>query len=381
MTELSGTVKASFEPVYDAVANQLLQGTEVGLSLVVDVDGERVVDLWGGHRDVESTQPWQRDSITNVWSITKCVTSLAALLLVDAGELDVYAPVARYWPEFASNDKQHIEVRHLLSHTSGVSGLEHPARLEDLYDVRAAAARLAAQSPWWRPGSASGYHVLTYGHLIGELVQRLTGLSLRQFVAHHIASPLGADFQLGLRDVDVDRVADIVAPTVDFDVTTLDRDSVAYKTFTGPSLHAAAANTPAWRAAELGAANGHGNAQSLARVLSPIALAGHGIHGRLLKPDTLDLIFDEQSRGQDLVNGLHLRWGIGYALPDPHTLGWIPPGRVAFWGGWGGSIAIMDLDRRVTITYVMNKMGTDILGSSRAAQYVAAVYDALGVGD
>jgi CubicO group peptidase (beta-lactamase class C family) len=380
MTQLSGTVSASFEPVYDVVNEQLLQGSELGLSLVVDVDGELVVDLWGGYRDRARTLPWQRNSITNVWSLTKCVTSLAALLLVDAGELDVYAPVARYWPEFASNGKQHVEVRHLLSHTSGVSGLDHPARLDDLYDVRAAAARMAAQSPWWPPGSASGYHVLNYGHLIGELVYRLTGSSLREFVDQHIVHPSGADFQIGLRDHDVDRVADVVAPVVDFDATTLDSDSVAYKTFTGPPFSAAAANTGAWRAAELGAANGHGNAQSLAQVLSPIARGGTGVHGRFFKAATSDVIFDQQSAGQDLVNGLHVRWGIGFALPDPRTLAWIPPGRVAFWGGWGGSMAIMDLDRRVTLTYVMNNMGADVLGSHRAASYTTAVYDALLAG-
>jgi CubicO group peptidase (beta-lactamase class C family) len=381
MTELNGTVSASFEPVRDVVADQLRSGTEVGLSLVVDIDGQQVVNLWGGHRDVARTQPWQRDTITNVWSITKTVTSLAALLLVDAGELDPYAPVARYWPEFAVNGKQHVEVRHLLSHTSGVSGLDHPARLKDLYDVRAAAARMAAQAPWWRPGSASGYHVLSYGHLVGELVCRLTGLSLRHFVHQHIVAPLGADFQIGLRDADVQRVANVIAPTLDFDPSTLDHDTVAYKTFTGPSFSAAAANTPAWRAADLGAANGHGNARSVAQLLAPIARAGASAHGQLLKPGTIGLIFDEQSSGADLVNGLHVRWGIGYALPDRRTLSWIPDGRIAFWGGWGGSMVIMDLDRRMTISYVMNSMGADILGSQRAAAYTTAIYRALGAGD
>ncbi|MFD0023048.1 serine hydrolase domain-containing protein [Streptomyces sp. NPDC058382] len=381
MTELNGTVGSTFEPVHDVVAAQLRSGAEVGLSLVVDVDGQRVVDLWGGHRDAARTQPWRRDTVTNVWSITKTVTSLAALLLVDAGELDVYSPVARYWPEFAANGKEHLEVRHLLSHTSGVSGLDRPARLEDLYDVRAAAARMAAQRPWWEPGTASGYHVLNYGHLVGELVHRLTGLSLRDFVDQNIAQPLGADFRIGLRDADVGRVADIIPPAPDFDPTALGHDSAAYKTFTGPSFSADAANTAAWRAADLGAANGHGNALSVAKILAPLARAGASDRGQLLSPGTIGLVFAEQSNGTDLVNGLHLRWGIGYALPDPRTLPWIPDGRIAFWGGWGGSMAIMDLDRRMTISYVMNRMGADILGSQRAAAYTTAVYRALGTGN
>jgi CubicO group peptidase (beta-lactamase class C family) len=377
MTELHGSVNAPFEPVRDAVEKQLRAGTEVGLSLAVDVDGERVVNLWGGHRDAARTQPWQADTVTNVWSITKTVTSLAALMLVDAGELDVYAPVARYWPEFAANGKQHVEVRHLLSHTSGVSGLDRPARLEDLYDTRAAAARMAFQAPWWEPGSASGYHLLSYGHLVGELVRRLTGLSLREFIHQHIAGPLGADFQVGLREADTGRAADVVTPASAFDPAALDHDSVVYKTLTGPSFSAEAANTRAWRAADLGAANGHGNALSVAQVLAPVSRAGAAGRGQLLKPATIDLIFDQQAAGTDLVNGLHLRWGIGYALPDRRTFSWIPDGRIAFWGGWGGSMAIMDLDRRTTIAYVMNNMGADILGSERAAAYVTAVYQAL----
>ncbi|WP_040799235.1 EstA family serine hydrolase [Nocardia higoensis] len=380
MIELNGTVGAAFEPVRDAVAEQLRSGAEVGLSLVVDVDGEKVVDLWGGHRDAARTQPWQRDTITDLWSITKTVTSLAALLLVDAGELDVYAPVARYWPEFAVNGKQDVQVRHLLSHTSGVSGLDRPAQLEDLYDQRATAARLAAQAPWWRPGSASGYHVLNYGHLVGELVYRLSGLSLREFVHEHIAGPLGSDFRIGVSGADLARVADVIVPELEFDVEALDHDTVAYQTFTGPAFSAAAANTPAWRAADLGAANGHGNARSVAEILAPLARAGAHASGTLLKPGTIDLIFDQQSCGVDLVNGLHLRWGIGFALPDRRTASWIPDGRIAFWGGWGGSMAIVDLDRRTTISYVMNNMGPDILGSPRAATYLTAVYRALDTG-
>ncbi len=375
MSSLQGFTDASFEPVRQAVQEQLDLGTEAGLSLAVDVDGERVVDLWGGHRDAAGTQPWERDTVVNVWSITKTVPSLAALMLVDAGELDVHAPVARYWPEFAAAGKQDVEVRHLLSHTSGVSGLDRPAVLEDLYDVRGAAARMAAQAPWWRPGSASGYHLLTYGHLIGELVHRLTGLPLRDFVEREIAAPLKADFQIGLRSTDSARVADIITPTVDVDFSALDHESVAYKTFTGPGFSADAANTAAWRAADLGAANGHGTALSVAQILT--AITGTGSGTQLLRPETVELIFAEQVRGTDLVNGLHLRWGLGFALPDPRTLPWVPAGRVAFWGGWGGSMAIVDLDRRMTFTYVMNTMGADILGSERAAAYVRSTYQAL----
>ena len=377
-SDVHGHTDPAFDPVRAAVQQQLDLQAEVGVSVVVDVDGERVVDLWGGHRDEARTQPWTRDTVTNVWSITKTVTALSALLLVDAGELDVDAPVARYWPEFAAQGKADVLVRHLMSHMSGVSGLAQPGHLADLYDTRGAAARMARQAPWWAPGTASGYHVLNYGHLVGELVYRITGQSLRDFVQQRLSGPVAADFQIGLSDSDLDRVADAVAPTVEFDVELLDHAGPAYKTLTGPSVVGSDANTAAWRAAEIGAANGHGNARSVADVLAPISQGGHNAAERLLSPQTIDLILRRQSDGIDLVNGLPLRWGIGLALSDPRTLPWLPDGRVAFWGGWGGSMAIMDLDRRMTISYVMNNMGADLLGSDRAAAYVDAAYAAVG---
>jgi CubicO group peptidase (beta-lactamase class C family) len=304
---INGITASRFEPLREVLADQLRSGAELGLSLAVDVDGERVVDLWAGHRDGHREQPWERDTVTNVWSITKTVTTLAVLLLVDRGEIDVYAPVASYWPEFAARGKDDIEVRHLLSHTAGLSGLDRPVTLDDLYDTRGMADRLAAQEPWWAPGSASGYHVLTYGHLLGELVQRVSGMPLREFVAEHLVRPAGADFSIGLPTAARGRVTDVVPPPLDFDPEVLDHDSVAYRTFTGPAFTAAAANTTAWRSADLGAANGHGNAASVADVLAPVALGGETAGGRLLQDKTLELVFEEQSNGIDLVNGLHLR--------------------------------------------------------------------------
>jgi CubicO group peptidase (beta-lactamase class C family) len=377
MTELHGTSAPRFDAVRAALQHNLDSGEELGASLVVDIDGDRVVDLWGGHRDTARTVGWDEHTLTNVWSITKTVTSLAALILVDRGELDVHAPVARYWPEFAANGKQDVEVRHLLSHTSGVSGLDQPATLEDLYDTRRAAARMAAQAPWWQPGTASGYHLLNFGHLIGEVVHRITGRSLREFVAEEITAPLSADFRIGVGRDDLGRVADVVAPPP-LPPFTFVLDSPAAKTFAGPAAGAEAANTAAWRAADLGAANGHGNARSVARILSVLARGGEVDGVRLLGEKTIDLVFDVQADGIDLVNGLPLRWGIGYALPRRETLGWIPDGRICFWGGWGGSMAVADLDHRTTITYVMNKMAPGILGSDRSAAYFTAVYAALG---
>ncbi|CAL9569255.1 hypothetical protein SUDANB145_04788 [Streptomyces sp. enrichment culture] len=378
MTGVQGTHETRFDAVRAALQKNLDSGEELGASLVVDIDGERVVDLWGGFRDPARAVAWDEDTITNVWSVTKTVTSLAALMLVDSGDLDVHAPVARYWPEFAANGKRDVEIRHLLSHTSGVAGFDPPATVTDLYDPQEAAARLAAQAPWWPPGTASGYHVFTYGHLIGEVVRRVSGRTLKEFVAEEIAGPLAADFRIGAAERDRDRIAEVVPPPRSLPLREAPQeDSPAHKALNGPAVDAAVANTPQWRAADIGAANGHGNARSVARVLSVLSRGGEVDGIRLLGQKTIDTVLDVQADGTDLVNGLRLRWGTGYALPQPQTVPWIPDGRIAFWGGWGGSVIIMDLDRRMTISYVMNRMAPSILGSGRSAAYVRAVYDAL----
>ena len=374
---VEGTCAERYEPVRAALAAQLASGEELGASIVVNIDGETVVDIWGGFRDEAKTTPWTRDTITNVWSTTKTVTNLAALMLADRGQLDVYAPVARYWPEFAASGKQDIEVRHVLSHTAGVSGWEQPFSTEDMYDWDKSTSQLAAQAPWWEPGTASGYHALNQGHLVGEIIRRITGKSLKQFVAEEIAGPLGADFQIGAAERDWDRIADVVPPPpLPFDMDSIDPQSPAFKTMTGPVPDASAANTPGWRHADMGACNGHGNARSVARILSALALDGQVDGVRLLGPETIDLIFDEQSRGVDLVLGVPLRFGIGYGLPLLETIPYLPDERICFWGGWGGSIIAMDLDRRLTISYMMNKMGAGVIGSDRSEAYVRAIYGA-----
>jgi CubicO group peptidase (beta-lactamase class C family) len=376
-TEVKGTCSERFTGVRDALAERLASGDELGASIVINIDGQVVADMWGGYRDEARTVPWTEDTITNVWSTTKTITNLAALMLVDRGQLDVYSPVARYWPEFGANGKQDIEVRHLLSHTSGVSGWDQPFVTEDLYDWEKSTSQLASQAPWWEPGSASGYHALNQGHMVGELVRRITGKKLKQFVAEEIAGPLGADFQIGALERDWGRIAPVIPPPpLPFDMESIDPQSPAFKTMTGPVPDAAAANTPGWRHADMGALNGHGNARSVARIMSALALGGEVDGVRLLGQDAIDVIFDEQSRGVDLVLGVPLRFGIGYGLPLLETVPYVPDERICFWGGWGGSIIAMDLGRRMTISYMMNKMGPGVIGSDRSETYVTAIYAA-----
>ncbi len=377
MAEVSGTCDERFAPVRDALAEQL-ERDELGASIVLDIDGETVVDIWGGWCDSERRRPWERDTITNVWSTTKTVTNLAALMLVDRGLIDAYAPVADYWPEFAAGGKEAIEVRHILSHTSGVSGWDPPFAVQDMYDWASSTERLAAQAPWWEPGTASGYHANNQGHLVGEIVRRVTGLPLKRFVAEQIARPLGADFQIGAAERDWPRIAPVVPPPpLPIDLASLPPDSPMYKTFTGPVADAAYANTPAWRQADMGALNGHANARSVARIIKALSLGGTVDGTRLLSPETIDLIFDEQSHGTDLVLGVPLRFGIGFALPETETVPYVPQGRSCYWGGWGGSEIIADLDRRVTLAYMMNNMAPGIIGSDRSEAYVRAAYACL----
>jgi CubicO group peptidase (beta-lactamase class C family) len=370
-TPLGGTCSARFEPLRELFVAKLESGEDLGASLALNIDGEMVVDLWGGWADEARTVPWTEHTIANVFSTTKTMTALAALVLADRGELDLDANVAKYWPEFGVNGKAEIKIRHLLSHTSGVSGWEQPITLEDLYDWDKSTALLAAQAPWWEPGTASGYHALTYGHLVGEVIRRITGQRLGEFFAAHVAGPLGADFHIGLPLSEFHRVTNVVSPPPSpadpppFDPTQLDTGSVAFKTWTNPAMGQDYHRTERFRRADIGAANGHGNARSLALLQSAVACGGEVDGVRLLSPRTIDRIFEVQSDGIDLVIGAPYKFGIGYGL--------FPGGRVCGWGGTGGSTVIIDVDRRITFAYVMNKMAPAAVIARALAERVTEI--------
>ena len=373
-TALGGSCSARFDSMRELFAAKLESGEDLGASVAVNIDGEMVVDLWGGWADEARTVPWTENTITNVFSTTKTMTALAALTLVDRGELDLDANVAAYWPEFAARGKAGIKVRQLLSHTSGVSGWDQPVTIDDVYDFDKSTAMLAAQAPWWEPGTASGYHALTYGHLIGEVIRRITGQRLGEFFAAQIAGPLGADFHIGLAPSEFHRVSNVVPwPPQRTYPEGLDPNSPAFKTNTGPdlSMNLESCLTERWRRADIGAANGHGNACSVARLQSAVASGGEVDGVRLLSPKTIDRIFEVQSNGVDLVLGIPLKFGIGYGLlPIPNVLPFLPEGRLCLWGGAGGSLVIADVDRRTTFAYVMNKMRPDLINPHAEALIV-----------
>ena len=368
-------VKAAFEANFEPTDTVF----DEGASVAITIDGELVVDLWGGTatRDAGPSLPWERDTIINVWSTTKTVAALACLILADRGELDLYAPVATYWPEFAAEGKGDIRVRHVMSHTAGLSGWHQPITYEDLYDRHKAADLLAAQAPWWEAGTASGYHAITQGYLEGEIVQRITGQSLGEFVAKEITGPLGADFFIGTPPEADARVAHVIAPPPLPIPPDIDPDSVLFKTFTNPVLDATRSWDVAWRRSEIPAAGGHGNARSVAQIHTPMACGGEANGVRLLGKETIDAVFDEQCNGVDLVLGVPLRHGIGFGL-FVEGMPAVANARTCFWGGWGGSLAIVDLDARMSFSYVMNKMGEGTVGDTRGASLLAAAYESLG---
>jgi CubicO group peptidase (beta-lactamase class C family) len=375
MTTIGGTCDERFTAVKEAFTANLDNGLDVGASVAVISDGEMVVDLWGGFADEAKTTPWERDTIINVWSTTKTMTFLSALILADRGEIDFHAPVAKYWPEFAANGKAGIEVRHLMGHTAGLSGWQEPITVTDLEDWDKCTSLLAAQAPWWEPGTASGYHALTQGYLVGEVVRRVSGSSLGTFFAKEIAGPLGADFHIGTGPEYDDRIALVIPPVAGLP-PDLDPASVAARTFSNPPMRAEIAHSIGWRRCESPAANGHGNARSVARTQAVVSHGGELDGTRFLSEAGCRAIFEEQANGTDLVIQVPVRIGMGYGL-NGEAIPVSPNPNACFWGGWGGSIVVNDLDARLTVAYVMNKMGEGTVGDERGGGLVLAAYASL----
>jgi CubicO group peptidase (beta-lactamase class C family) len=365
--------------VKDAFAQNFARNGDVGASVAVTIDGELVVDMWGGHHDVDRTTPWERDTIINVWSTTKTMACLSALVLASRGLLDVDAPVEKYWPEFGAQGKADVRVRHLLSHTAGLPGWEVRLEPEDIYDWDKVTSLLADQAPWWMPGSKSGYHAISQGNLVGEVVRRVDGRSVGQFFAQEIAGPLGADFHIGLGPEHDDRVALVIpAPPVELvagESAGPNRGSIPYRA-ANPRLIAEQSWEIPWRRAEIPAAGGHGNARGVALAQSVVSAGGSAGGVDLLSSETIDRIFDVQAAGRDLVLGIGVTFGVGYGLNSPRNP-ISPNARVCYWGGWGGSLVVNDVDAGMTMAYVMNRMGEGTVGDDRAHSILRAVYASL----
>ena len=373
-----GKRDTGFEGVEAVLDANLASGADLGASFCATKDGVTLVDLWGGFADEARSRAWQSDTIVNVYSTTKTMTALTALLLADKGALDFDERVAHYWPEFAANGKADVKVSHLMSHSAGLSGWKEPITKEDLYDWEKATSLLAAQAPFWEPGTKPGYHALTQGYLVGEVIRRVVGKSVGTVFREEIAEPLGADFHIGLPASEDGRVADLVPPPAGGSISEEAMAELPRNMATNPGIDVLETRTRAWRAAEIPAAGGTGNARSVAEIHTILANGGVAKGKRFLSEAGCRKALELQIEGDDLILGLPVRYGMGFGLPGGAIP--LPNPNSMYWGGYGGSIIIIDMDARTTFSYVMNKMGATTTGDVRGFGLVMAMWQALSAG-
>lgn len=377
-TRANGSCDPRFERVRDLFEAGFASGAEIGGALSVVIDGERVVDLFAGHRDAAREQAWERDTLVNVFSTTKGMTALCAHLLIDRGELALDEPVAKWWPEFAANGKANVTFRQLISHRAGLPAVREPLPPNALYEWDTMTAALAAEAPWWEPGTQHGYHAVTFGWLVGEVVRRIAGQSLGTFFRGEIAEPLGADFYIGLPAELDERVATLVqgpvsmgdGPSFVEDILK-DPNGMTAKAFMNPPVMGDVANSRAWRGAEIPAANGHASAAAIAAIYGAVA------QGRVLTPGGIERARHLEAYGKDSVLPLVTRIASGFMLaPDEEPCG--PNERAFNHAGAGGSLGYCDPEARLGLGYVMNHMhfGPWLI-DPRARGLVEAVYEAL----
>jgi len=389
----------------DLFTERLEAGKEVGAAISFTLNGESVVDLWGGYyagkaagksTSKPSEREWERDTLVNTYSTTKGMTAICAHQLVEQGRLDLDAPVAEYWPEFAAAGKGEIPVRWLLSHQSGLPAIRRKLPPEALFDWTALCAALAEQEPWWTPGTKHGYHPMTYGFLVGEVIRRVSGRTVGEMFREDVAQKLGADYHIGLDASEDGRVSNLIGsiagppkaeagkpaarikgPMGEFLRDMLDPSTMVGAAFNNPKMAAGTVNSRDWRGAEIPAANGHGTARSLARIYGALACGGEVDGVRILEPETIEQARTEQVSGPDATLGqLPMRYGLGYMLrsdfmplsPSPNAFG--HPGA-------GGSIGMADPDAGVGFGYVMNKMQMGLVGGPTAFVVLKAFFEAL----
>jgi CubicO group peptidase (beta-lactamase class C family) len=398
---ISGHCDPKFASVQKVFTERLEAGKEVGAAIAFTLNGESVVDLWGGYYAGDSSgnpseREWERDTLVNTYSTTKGMTAICAHRLVEQGRLDLDAPVAAYWPEFAAAGKEEIPVRWLLSHQSGLPAIRRKLPPEALYDWTVLCDALAEQEPWWTPGSKHGYHPMTYGFLVGEVIRRVSGRTVGEMFREDIAQRLDVDYYIGLDASEDDRVSDLIGsiagpprtetgkpaarikgPMGEFLRDMLDPSTMVGAAFNNPRMAANAVNSRAWRGAEIPAANGHGTARSLARIYGALACGGAVDGVQILEPETIVRARTEQVSGPDATLGqLPMRYGLGYMLrsdfmplsPSPNAFG--HPGA-------GGSIGVADPDAGVGFGYVMNKMQMGLVGGPTAFAVLKAFFEAL----
>ncbi|MDQ3898074.1 MAG: beta-lactamase family protein [Actinomycetota bacterium] len=374
---VAGTCAPGFEAVRDAFAANFADGREIGAAVAATVDGRPVVELWGGLADSRTGRAWEEDTPVLVYSTTKGPTAVCALLLWQRGDLDLDAPVVDVWPEFAAEGKGAVTTRHLLTHQGGLPVFDQPIGFSDCHDPDLVASRLAAQAPRWEPGTAHGYHPLTYGWLVGEVVRRVSGRTVGRLFAEEVAGPLDLDFWIGLppeREAAVARLevgrldfggGDAGDPAVAFATALFDVTSLTFQAFANPpgQFDVESFNAPELHQAEWPAANGIGTARALARLYGELAC------DRVLSAATLDEAARPQVSGPDRVLAIDTTFGLGLSLDvEPGTFGH---------EGAGGSVAFADRSRGVGFAYVMNQLTASLGADRRSRRLVEALYSSL----
>jgi CubicO group peptidase (beta-lactamase class C family) len=374
--DIDGTVERGFEPVADAFAANFSEHGDIGAAVCVYREGRAIVDLWGGLADRDQGRPWSSDTMAVVFSTTKGPTAVCAHLLVERGQLDLDAPIASYWPEFAANGKEHIPVRWALCHKAGLPAVDAELTLADVLAWDPVVAAVASQKPEWPPGSAHGYHARTYGWIVGEIVRRITGATLGRFFATEVAAPLGLDFWIGLPAEHEPRVATMYPPERQAGEALLDPGTLLSRAMSGPS--GLFGLNQMWNrrdlhAAELPSSNGIGTAHALARHYAALVVEVDGV--RLLRPETVAAAGRVHAEGPDRVLPGPTRYGLGFALPPMLGTG-MGPRSYGFLGS-GGSLGFADPDAGIGFGYVMNRLKGLAPGDGRSAGLVDALYGCL----
>jgi len=391
---IQGFCHPQFSAVRKAFQDNFIRNGEVGASVSLCLHGEPVVNLWAGHTSWTKLRRWQEDTLVNIFSGTKGITAICALMLVDRGLLDLDAPVAHYWPEFGVKGKENIPVKWVLNHKSAVTGVRKRLLGHSLYDWKTMSSALASQEPWWEPGVRHGYHALSYGWILGEVIKRVSGKTVGQFVADEISKPLGLDLHIGLHKAEHKRIAPMILPVgipEAADTWNLLKTCVTdplgptMSAMTNPTTIATGVNSSRWRSGELPAANAHCTALSLAKLYGVLACGGTSAENAgptpsvtLVSPETLEYAYKESSHGHDYILKMDTRFSMGFMLNQKALAGRFGPGLRSFGhNGAGGSFAFADPDTGLSYGYVMNKMGSYLLMDPRSQALIDATYDCL----
>ncbi len=374
--EIQGECDPQFSKVKETFEKLYREDREIGSCFAVYKDGNPLVDLWGGFQDKDKTKPWQKDNLVTVYSTTKGVAAFCIALAMEKGLLKYEEKVSTYWPEFASNGKEDITIGMLMSHQAGICSPE-TRNVDDYYNQNLMAEKLAGMTPIWEPGTASGYHSMTFGWLTSELILRVTGKSLGTFFREEVGDRHEIDFFIGLPESEDHRVAELVP----FDIVrneNSEQEQVELTDAQKSQRNSAGTldiqNTKEWRQAEIPSANGQGNAGGLAKLYSLIVPEDNSL--KLLKDDTVNQMTTMQIEGRDLVLAVQVRWGVGFIL-NKHKIIYGPVEGAFGHSGYGGSCAFGDPENKIGVSYVMNRMLDNFNADGRSIELINATYDCL----